>query len=156
MRKAHRGASTLVSRVPHNLTIETNSSGLSRLYFLSVPPGQRDNTLVYVEYDINSVNNGQDDGDKPLEWHPLLDSFPTLTAANAGQMSKEEQLMRERKRLRSFGITGYDYQRIDGRSHFAFYSSNSMFVCSDSLDGGMVPVSSPILFVVSLSTILKS
>ena len=139
VRKSHRGASTLVNRIPHNLVIESTSSGLSRLYFLSVPPGLRENTLLYIDYNVSSSDHPQNN--EALEWHQLLDSFQPTAGGSLEQMSKEEQLLRERKRLRSYGITGFDYQLINEVSYFAFSAANSVFVCSDCIIGELTPVS---------------
>jgi len=138
VRKSHRGANSMMNRIPHNLILVTNAANLSRLYFLSVPSGLRENTILYVDFDShNSVS--QSGSNVPSEWLQFLDSFQPCGAR--GHMSREEQLLRERKRLRSYGITGYDYQQVDGVGHFAFSAANSVFVCSDSFDGIHQPVS---------------
>ena len=45
-----------------------------------------------------------------------------------GQLSREEQLLRERKRLGTYGITSYDMS--DGK--FVFPACNSLFTCLDT------------------------
>jgi dipeptidyl-peptidase 9 len=129
----------VVNRVPHNLTLETNAVGASRLYFLSVPSGLRENTILYVDNDCSAAV--QSDSNKVLEWYQLLDSFQSNAVSSSGQMSREEQLLRERKRLRSYGITGYDYVQYGEVGHFAFCAANSVFVCSDPFNNEVKPVS---------------
>ena len=128
-----------MNRIPHNLTLGKITAGFSRLYFLSVPPGLRENTILYVDFDSLASNS------TVLEWQQFLDSFQPVSSSGLGQMSREEQLLRERKRLRSYGITSYDYQCVDQVSHFAFSAANSIFVCSDHSDGILKPVSSTLL-----------
>lgn len=55
--------------------------------------------------------------------------------------SREEELLRERKRLGVFGITSYDFHSESGL--FLFQASNSLFHCRDGGKNG---------FMVSLPT----
>jgi len=128
VRNSHRGANAVLSRVPHSLTFEQTAFGM-RLYFLSVPVGHRENTIFYVDFssdetvDVKQVSLAA--------WCTLLDSFSPTTSAGSAQMSREEQLLRERKRQRSMGITSYDYQHSTDGGHFAFSAANSIYVCTD-------------------------
>ena len=129
VRKSRRLACLLLSRVPHSFTfqqIDTISGPRVRAYFLGVPSGSRENTLLYVDIDLDSTTNNLED----LQWKLLLDSF-TATPLH-GQFSKEEQLLRERKRLGSFGITSYDYNDC-GR--FILPACGSLFMCTDYVEG---------------------
>ena len=119
--------SLLVNRVPHTFTfrhVQTETQLVTRMYFLGVPIGSRENTLLYVdlpsEDDFPTLEN-------PLPWKSLLDSFHATPFM--GQFSKEEQLLRERKRLGTFGITSYDY--ASACSKFVFPACNGLFTCSD-------------------------
>lgn len=118
----------MLNRVPHDLTFEQTAFGW-RLYFLSVPIGHRENTIFYVDFSTDDAV----DVEKPLvaAWSSLRDAFNLATSSGTAQMSREEQLLRERKRQRSIGITSYDYQRSKDGGHFAFSAANSIYVCSD-------------------------
>lgn len=118
----------MLTRVPHHLTFEQTAFGW-RLYFLSVPIGHRENTIFYVDLSTDEAV----DIEKPsvAAWCSLRDAFNLATSSGTAQMSREEQLLRERKRQRSIGITSYDYQRSKDGGHFAFSAANSIYVCSD-------------------------
>lgn len=115
----------LVSNVPTSFSfrvIETPTGQKTRIYFLGTPQKCRENTLMYADLpnDIREVT-------PVLNCKSLLDSFqPSLPSA---QLSREEQLMRERKRLGIFGITSYDIVENEGK--FVFPACNSLFVCMD-------------------------
>lgn len=53
-----------------------------------------------------------------------------------GAYSREEELLRERKRLGAFGITSYDYHAQTGL--FLFQASNSLFYCQDGGYNGFI------------------
>lgn len=53
-----------------------------------------------------------------------------------GAYSREEELLRERKRLGAFGITSYDYHSKTGL--FLFQASNSLFYCQDGGNNGFI------------------
>ncbi|XP_031560126.1 dipeptidyl peptidase 9-like [Actinia tenebrosa] len=105
----------LINRIPSNFTFSGD-----RLYFLAVPPNSRENTIHYVDI----PGHGASCVGECLEWQPLLDINRPFVG-----YSKEEQLMRERKRLGSFGITSYDYCNMSRR--FLFSSSNSLHTFID-------------------------
>lgn len=50
--------------------------------------------------------------------------------------SREEELLRERKRLGVFGITSYDFHSESGL--FLFQASNSLFHCRDGGKNGFM------------------
>ncbi|XP_015766566.1 PREDICTED: dipeptidyl peptidase 9-like [Acropora digitifera] len=115
---------SLINRVPHSFTFCEN-----KLYFLAVPFGSRENSIHYV--DLPSSENGSRDEQSvdfiPLAWKPLLDSF-RISRSFSGY-SREEQLLRERKRLGAFGITSYDFDETCRR--FMFSASSSLYTCTD-------------------------
>lgn len=115
---------SLINRVPHSFTFCEN-----KLYFLAVPFGSRENSIHYV--DLPSSENGSRDEQNvdfiPLAWKPLLDSF-RISRSFSGY-SREEQLLRERKRLGAFGITSYDFDETCRR--FMFSASSSLYTCTD-------------------------
>lgn len=115
----------LASRVPgtfHFRTQTTPSGNKTRLYFLGMTSKGRENTLLYADLppvvpEIPSI----------LSQSPLLDSFPASIPLS--QLSREEQLLRERKRMGTYGITSYELVESEGK--FVFPASNSLFSCSD-------------------------
>lgn len=117
---------SLVNRVPHSFTFCDN-----KLYFLAVPFGSRENTIHYVDLPgpHSSANEEfeQADFSSPISWKPLLDSFK-ISRSFSGY-SREEQLLRERKRLGAFGITAYDFDETCRR--FMFCASSSLYTCTD-------------------------
>ena len=118
---------SLASHVPNNFTFRTveNSEGcFTRLYFLGIPPKNRENTLLYA--DIPKFDASKDAA-PVLQWRTLFESFqPSIPAT---QLSREEQLLRERKRLGIFGITSYEIVEKEGK--FVFPACNNMYVCMD-------------------------
>lgn len=53
-----------------------------------------------------------------------------------GVYSREEELLRERKRLGVFGITSYDFHSASGL--FLFQANNSLFHCRDGGKNGFM------------------
>ena len=118
----------MLNRVPHALTFEQTVFGW-RLYFLSVPVGHRENTIFYIDFFAEEPTD--DEKSSVATWCTLLDSFSATASGGSAQMSREEQLLRERKRQRSIGITSYDYQHSVDGGHFAFSAASSIYVCTD-------------------------
>ncbi|KAL4216453.1 dipeptidylpeptidase [Mactra antiquata] len=117
--------SSLSSRVPTNFHFrsqETPNGPVTRLYFLGIPPKQRESTLMYVNVPTSPMVITP-----LLQWCCLLDSFSSTLSSNV-QLSREELLLRERKRLGVFGITSYEISD-DGR--IVFPACNSLFTCTD-------------------------
>uniref|UniRef100_A0A671KQG3 dipeptidyl-peptidase IV n=1 Tax=Sinocyclocheilus anshuiensis TaxID=1608454 RepID=A0A671KQG3_9TELE len=69
-----------------------------------------------------------------LSWKQMLDHFQATP--HHGVYSREEELLRERKRLGVFGITSYDYHAQSGL--FLFQASNSLFYCRDGGQNGFI------------------
>ncbi|WAR28947.1 DPP9-like protein [Mya arenaria] len=123
----------LACRVPSSFCFRSQmsqSGPTTRLYFLGIPPKQRESTLMYVNVPETPMNITP-----MLQWCPL---FEGLENAGSAQMSKEEQLLRERKRLGVFGITSYEV--TDDRG-ILFPACNTLFQCKDDLtkDEPLVP-----------------
>ncbi|XP_054752150.2 dipeptidyl peptidase 9-like [Lytechinus pictus] len=124
MRRIHM---LLANRVSLEFTfrvVETENGPRTRLYFLGVPPGNRENTLLHADMPTEEDDGS---GDSVSRWKPLLIPFRGLM--QTGNFSKEEQLLRERKRMGTFGITTYDCDVESGR--FLFPASGSLFTCVD-------------------------
>ncbi|KAK6184810.1 hypothetical protein SNE40_007192 [Patella caerulea] len=130
VRESRKILTTLVSTIPSSFTfrnIETSTGHKTRIYFLGVPSKGRENTLLYV--DVPSVEETNNPNFTPtvLDWNHLLDAFQS--SSGIGQLSREEQLMRERKRLVIYGITSYEVDETVGK--FLFPANNNLYVCHD-------------------------
>src|SRR6218665_2917014 len=122
VRKSHRVASQMINQMPQHFSFR-KAGPARRLYFLSIPVGNRENTLLSVGLPNESISSYE-----VLEWHDALEPF---FQAKFSQLSKEEQLLRERKRQRYVGIASYDYLEFGRKAYFAFAASTCLFVCSD-------------------------
>jgi dipeptidyl-peptidase 9 len=138
IKAARKAQSTIASKVPHSFTfrpILSEYGHYPRLYFLGIPEGSRENTLLYT--DLMYAYAGAYDSLMPnLTWHPILDSMATQ---HSKTLSKEEQLLRERKRMSHFGITSYDIHPDSG--HFVFPMSGGLYDFYD-MDVAVATVSS--------------
>uniref|UniRef100_UPI00358EF5A4 dipeptidyl peptidase 9 isoform X3 n=1 Tax=Myxine glutinosa TaxID=7769 RepID=UPI00358EF5A4 len=126
IRASRKQQSQMVSKAPHDFRFVrwTDSDLYShRIYFLGMMPGSRESTLLYSDV----PRHFSKDGAVLLPWGQLLGNFQP--AALFGNYSREEELLRERKRLGTYGITSYDYHTDTGT--FLFQASGSIFHCSD-------------------------
>ena len=71
-----------------------------------------------------------------------------------GAYSREEELLRERKRLGAFGITSYDYHSQTGL--FLFQASNSLFYCQDGGTNGYIVSNSTVYLNKKVLIFLKA
>ena len=127
VQKRRRLATSLMNRVPNNFTfhhMDTQFGNSTRLYFLGVEAGKKENALMYVNLPSHNSSDIYGHNLYPSEWEPLFQTTP-----HHNKFSKEEQLLRERKRLGSFGITSYDYHEPSGK--FVFPARGSLFQCVD-------------------------
>ncbi|KAL7993024.1 hypothetical protein Chor_017280, partial [Crotalus horridus] len=115
----------IVNKAPHDFQ------------FVRMPYGSRENSLLYSEI----PKKVRKEALLLLSWKQMLDHFQATP--HHGMYSREEELLRERKRLGVFGITSYDFHRESGL--FLFQASNSLFYCQDGGKNG---------FMVSLSSVL--
>lgn len=133
LRKSVNEATKIVfalgSSSPSNFTFRTVPEGAgngsaARLYFLGMPDKARENTLQYVD-----IMEKEDDSSKmTLCWNYLLDTMHP--SWSSGQLSREEQLMLERKRQGSYGIISYDFN--EAKSRFVFPANGSLYMCEDN------------------------
>ena len=129
VRQTRKVQTPLGNRIPHNFHfrhIITETGQKTRIYFLGVPPGYRENTLLYTDLPAEPQSHVPQ-----LIWNQLLESFGT--SSQFSQLSKEEQLLRERKRMVTVGITSYDYDCV---GKFAFAGASNLYSCDDRLDQG--------------------
>ncbi|XP_028672429.1 dipeptidyl peptidase 9 [Erpetoichthys calabaricus] len=124
----------IVNKAPHDFQFvkKHDDSGphSHRLYYLGMPYGSRENSLLYSEIPKKIRRETL----LVLSWKQMLDHFQATP--QHGVYSREEELLRERKRLGVFGITSYDYHSQSGL--FLFQASNSLFYCRDGGHNGFI------------------
>ncbi|PWA13965.1 hypothetical protein CCH79_00017003 [Gambusia affinis] len=117
----------IANKAPHDFQFvqktDDNGPHSHRLYYLGMPYGSRENSLLYSEI----PKKVRKEALLVLSWKQMLDHFQATP--HQGAYSREEELLRERKRLGAFGITSYDYH--DKMGLFLFQASNSLFYCQD-------------------------
>ncbi|KAI1891821.1 hypothetical protein AGOR_G00147690 [Albula goreensis] len=127
----------IVNKAPHDFQFvqKQDESGphSHRLYYLGMPYGSRENSLLYSEIPKKIRKESL----LVLSWKQMLDHFQATP--HHGVYSREEELLRERKRLGVFGITSYDYHAHSGL--FLFQASNSLFYCRDGGHNGFIQTS---------------
>uniref|UniRef100_A0A182ME48 Dipeptidyl peptidase 9 n=1 Tax=Anopheles culicifacies TaxID=139723 RepID=A0A182ME48_9DIPT len=141
-------ATTMAASFPMSVNFRTLSDGRTRVYFLSPPPANGwDTILFYVDVPNTQATASRldkekhvDDSDidvddqqsgagqkRHLEWHQLLESvLGHLPTAN----SREVQLMLERKRLSIWGITSYELHKSSGK--IVFPACTTLYQCLDT------------------------
>uniref|UniRef100_G3PSD5 dipeptidyl-peptidase IV n=1 Tax=Gasterosteus aculeatus aculeatus TaxID=481459 RepID=G3PSD5_GASAC len=124
----------IANKAPHDFQFvqKKDENGLysHRLYYLGMPYGSRENSLLYSEIPKKIRKEAL----LVLSWKQMLDHFQATP--HQGAYSREEELLRERKRLGAFGITSYDYHAQTGL--FLFQASNSLFYCQDGGSNGFI------------------
>ncbi|XP_053559141.1 dipeptidyl peptidase 9 isoform X2 [Bombina bombina] len=122
----------MVNKAPHDYHFQTrkddNVMHLHRLYYLGMPYGSRENSLLYSEI----PRKVRKETTLLLSWKQLLEHFQATP--HHGVYSREEELLRERKRLGGFGITSYDFHSETGL--FLFPGGNSLYYCRDGGSSG--------------------
>ncbi|XP_067269244.1 dipeptidyl peptidase 9 isoform X1 [Pseudorasbora parva] len=124
----------IINKAPHDFQFvqKHDESGphSHRLYYLGMPYGSRENSLLYSEIPKKIRKEAL----LVLSWKQMLDHFQATP--HHGVYSREEELLRERKRLGVFGITSYDYHPQSGL--FLFQASSSLFYCRDGGHNGFI------------------
>uniref|UniRef100_A0AAY4D7B1 dipeptidyl-peptidase IV n=1 Tax=Denticeps clupeoides TaxID=299321 RepID=A0AAY4D7B1_9TELE len=127
----------IINKAPHDFQFvqKHDESGphSHRLYYLGMPYGSRENSLLYSEIPKKIRKEAL----LVLSWKQMLDHFQATP--HHGVYSREEELLRERKRLGVFGITSYDHHARSGL--FLFQASNSLFYCRDGGHNGFIQAS---------------
>ncbi|XP_026565056.1 dipeptidyl peptidase 8 [Pseudonaja textilis] len=128
-RKYH---SCLMAKTPHNFTFvkrnDPECSNSDRIYYLAMSGENRENTLFYSEIP-KTVNKA---AILLLSWKPLIDLFQA--SLDYGMYSREEELLRERKRIGTVGIASYDYHRESGT--FLFQAGSGIYYVKDGGPNG--------------------
>uniref|UniRef100_A0A4W4E698 dipeptidyl-peptidase IV n=1 Tax=Electrophorus electricus TaxID=8005 RepID=A0A4W4E698_ELEEL len=124
----------IINKAPHDFQFVQKHDEMGphshRLYYLGMPYGSRENSLLYSEIPKKIRKEAL----LVLSWKQMLDHFQATP--HQGMYSREEELLRERKRLGVFGITSYDYHAQSGL--FLFQASNSLFYCHDGGHNGFI------------------
>ncbi|XP_005992020.1 dipeptidyl peptidase 9 [Latimeria chalumnae] len=134
IQNSRRFSGMVVNKAPHDFqfVLKNEESGphSHRLYYLGIPYGSRENSLLYSEIPKKVRKKAY----LLLSWKQMLDHFQATP--HHGMYSREEELLRERKRLGVFGITSYDFHSESGL--FLFQASNSLFFCRDGGKNGFI------------------
>ncbi|KAM9849126.1 dipeptidyl peptidase 9-like [Aulostomus maculatus] len=121
-----KNTGVVISKVPHDFHFvqkDETSPHSHRIYYLGMPYSSRVNSLLYSDI----PKKIRKDALLVLSWKQMLDHFQA--SPHHGGFSREEELLRERKRLGVSGITSYDYHRPSGV--FLFQANNSLYYCRD-------------------------
>ncbi|KAK7570778.1 hypothetical protein V9T40_010145 [Parthenolecanium corni] len=113
--------SSLSSMAPTSITFRSYPDGRTRIFFLGSPYNGLETTLLYADIP-------KDEDTQPtarLTWCPVIESIATTS-----KFSREEQLMLERKRLATWGITSYELHEESGK--LVFPASSTLFHCTDT------------------------
>lgn len=110
--------------VPGSITFRSLPDGRTRIYFLSTPSNAWETTLLYVDIAHSDHANGY-----RLHWQPVIEAnFQSVSSTN--RLSREEQLLWERKRLVTWGITSYEIHVESGK--LVFPAASSLYQCIDT------------------------
>ncbi|KAG8256010.1 dipeptidylpeptidase [Homalodisca vitripennis] len=118
-----RQLSTLSTIVPSSVEFRNLKDGRTRIFFLSSPGNGWETTLLYTDIVLEEQKNGR------LQWHPVIESNFQSVSLGA-RSSREEQLMLERKRLATWGITSYELHHESGK--LVFPAASTLFQCIDT------------------------
>ncbi|CAM5087583.1 unnamed protein product [Natator depressus] len=117
----------MVAKAPHDFTFvkknDPEGPHSDRIYYLAMSGENRENTLFYSEIP-KTINKAEV---LMLSWKPLLDLFQA--SLDYGMYSREEELLRERKRIGTVGIASYDYHRESGT--FLFQAGSGIYHVKD-------------------------
>ena len=126
--------------IPRDCTDDLPSCVNTLMYiYLEEDLENRSRHEVMTDHDESMQMGGDDNRDEEEEssqgrncissfrWNLLLEVDPTMLVDSTGipNYSKEEELLRERKRLSSHGITSYEFHQDSGRLLFA--SGNALY-----------------------------
>lgn len=119
----------MMAKAPHSFTFvkrnDPDSPHSDRMYYLgmSMSGENRENTLFYSEIPKNINRSAV----LMLSWKPLLDTFQATP--DYGMYSREEELLRERKRIGTVGISAFDYHAKSGT--FLFQAGSAIYTVRD-------------------------
>uniref|UniRef100_A0A663EPU8 dipeptidyl-peptidase IV n=1 Tax=Aquila chrysaetos chrysaetos TaxID=223781 RepID=A0A663EPU8_AQUCH len=117
----------MMAKAPHDFMFvkknDPEGPHSDRIYYLAMSGENRENTLFYSEIP-KTINKA---AVLLLSWKPLLDLFPAIL--DYGMYSREEELLRERKRIGTIGIASYDYHQESGT--FLFQAGSGIYHVKD-------------------------
>uniref|UniRef100_A0A7M4DVQ6 dipeptidyl-peptidase IV n=1 Tax=Crocodylus porosus TaxID=8502 RepID=A0A7M4DVQ6_CROPO len=117
----------MMAKAPHDFMFvkknDPEGPHSHRIYYLAMSGENRENTLFYSEIP-KTINKA---AVLMLSWKPLLDLFQA--SLDYGMYSREEELLRERKRIGTIGIASYDYHR--GSGTFLFQAGSGIYHIKD-------------------------
>uniref|UniRef100_A0AAX7TT78 dipeptidyl-peptidase IV n=1 Tax=Astatotilapia calliptera TaxID=8154 RepID=A0AAX7TT78_ASTCA len=127
---SRKNTGVVINKAPHDFQFiqkDESSPHSHRIYYLGE---RRENALLYSDI----PKKIRKDALLVLSWKPMLDHFQRnlhliKKRPHHGGFSREEELLRERKRLGVSGITSYDYHRPSGL--FLFQANSSLYYCRD-------------------------
>ncbi|XP_024861105.1 dipeptidyl peptidase 9 isoform X2 [Kryptolebias marmoratus] len=123
---SRKNTGVVINKAPHDFQFiqkDEASPHSHRIYYLGMPYASRENALLYSDI----PKKVRKDTLLVLTWKQMLDRFQA--SPYHGGFSREEELLRERKRLGVSGITSYDYHRPSGL--FLFQANSSLYYCRD-------------------------
>lgn len=129
IRNSQQCTGVIVHKAPHDFQFVTKdeaSPHSHRIYYLGVPYASKDNTLLYSDLPRNLRHGTL----TVLHWKKMLSNFQASPRHRG--VSREEELLRERKRLGVSGITSYEYHRSSGL--LLFQANGSLYYCYDGAD----------------------
>uniref|UniRef100_A0A8D3D6P8 dipeptidyl-peptidase IV n=1 Tax=Scophthalmus maximus TaxID=52904 RepID=A0A8D3D6P8_SCOMX len=124
--QSHKTTGMIISKAPHDFQFIQKDEGSPhshRVYYLGMPNIFMENALLYSDI----PKKIRKDSLLVLSWKMMLDHFQA--SPHHGGLSREEELLRERKRLGVSGITSYDFHRPSGL--FLFQANSSLYYCRD-------------------------
>lgn len=117
----------MMAKAPHDFMFvkraDPDGPHSDRVYYLAMSGENRENTLFYSEIP-KTINRA---AVLMLSWKPLLDLFQATL--DYGMYSREEELLRERKRIGTVGIAAYDYH--PGSGTFLFQAGSGIYHIKD-------------------------
>ncbi|XP_063554691.1 dipeptidyl peptidase 8 isoform X6 [Gorilla gorilla gorilla] len=117
----------MMAKAPHDFMFvkrnDPDGPHSDRIYYLAMSGENRENTLFYSEIP-KTINRA---AVLMLSWKPLLDLFQATL--DYGMYSREEELLRERKRIGTVGIASYDYHQ--GSGTFLFQAGSGIYHVKD-------------------------
>lgn len=128
IRKSYRNTFVMVNKAPYDFQFvqkDEASPHSHRIYYLGMPYGSSENTLLYSDIPKKICKNSL----MVLSWKPMLLHFEA--SPHHGAFSREEELLRERKRLGASGITSYEHHQ--GSGLFLFQANSSLYYCRDGV-----------------------
>ncbi|XP_014248526.1 dipeptidyl peptidase 9 isoform X1 [Cimex lectularius] len=119
-----RQLSAISAIVPTAVDFRTLDDGTIRIFFLGTLTNGWETTLHFAD-----VPSGAQSIMGKLQWQQLLE-FNFQTTPTISSSSREEQLMLERKRLTTWGITSYELHPESGK--IVFPAASTLYQCVDS------------------------